>query len=187
MTGHAAIILAITVALIVIFLVARTTRNRELPGREPGFKLPAKLESAKLVLCEPEENLCVTQPFRMHGRPDEVYLKNGVLVPLDTKERNFEKVYDDDVIKLSAYGSILRNHHKWSRYKVSPYGYLRIRNRKTGRVSFAKVKLMSDRQLKEVKRRRDEVAFRGVTARTSENKNFCKGCAQRSRCPRPAA
>jgi hypothetical protein len=157
---------------------------RKKAGSE--FSLPGELKGARLVLCEPKDNLYVTAPFNMHGKPDEVYGVGNRLVVLDTKERNFAKVYDDDVVKLSMYASILRNHKDYRQYVSSTHAYLRIVNRQSRKVSFAKVDLLNDAQLLRLKQKRDAVVSGQVSPSTSRNKNFCKGCAQRKACPNPA-
>lgn len=158
--------------------------SRKRAGSE--FSLPNELKGARLVICEPKYNLYVTTPFNLHGKPDEVYGVGNRLVVLDTKERNFAKVYDDDVVKLSSYASILRNHKDYRRYGSSTHAYLRIVNRQTRKVSFAKVDLLTDTQLLRLKQKRDAVVSGRVSPATSRNKNFCKGCAQRKACPNPA-
>lgn len=179
--------IAYLIFVAVLFLaayVAAKLKNRA--GTRPsGLALPPELNGARLVLCEPKDNLYVSKPFELHGRPDEVYGVGERLVVLDTKERNIVRAYDDDVVKLSAYASILRNHPKYRKYGSSPHAYLRIVNRATRHVTFVKVALLNDAQLLMVKNRRDRIVSGSITPRTSTNRNFCRGCAQRPSCPSP--
>lgn len=175
------VLILFIVAAVLLYLGTRVPDQ----GRDVDtvhIDLPRELVGAKLVLCEPKSNLRTLKPFPIHGRPDEVYETNGTLVVLDTKVRSFSAARPEDVVKLSAYGAILRGTKKYSQYQVAPYGYLRIVNRETRKSTFIKVPLLSDMELIKVNERRLAL-YSGAPAKATNKKAFCLRCHQRSKCP----
>jgi|GEM_PF-4550737 hypothetical protein len=180
-------LLVLLVVLLVGCLGVYLLLERKPVAEKVGFALPSSLVGASLVLCEPKEVWAVTKPFPLHGRPDEVYLRNGVLVPLDTKTRARDVVYPVDVVKLSGYAAILRHHPAFEGTPVSSTGWIRVVNRSTGRVRHHQVELLTDNELLAIHRRRSDLLSKKATPRPATNPTYCRGCAQRSRCPSPRA
>lgn len=82
--------------------------------------MPIELQRA--VVFMNEQDIHMTEPVRLHGRVDQVYLTNSrLLVAVDTKTRNRHRTYASDVLQLSLYGVILRQ----SALPVANYGYIR--------------------------------------------------------------
>lgn len=98
---------------------------------------PAVLEGALLFLNE--QPIHISSPLKVHGRVDQVFkTPTGILVPIDTKNRDSILAFESDKIQLSIYGMILR--HKG--FKVSDNGYVRIPNK--GNPVYIPVKLGDD-------------------------------------------
>lgn len=82
----------------------------------------------------------------MHGRVDQVYqTKNGVLIPLDTKLRQVNHIYESDIIQLSVYRVILSHKYK---APVAKYGYVRtvVETADGDRVRYIKTNLLSEKK-----------------------------------------
>ncbi|HGN8816189.1 hypothetical protein [Salmonella enterica] len=107
--------------------------------------MPYELRSATLFLSE--QDISTTQPVPMHGRVDQVYqTKNGVLIPLDTKLRQVNHIYESDIIQLSVYRVILSHKYK---APVAKYGYVRtvVETADGDRVRYIKTNLLSEKEV----------------------------------------
>lgn len=109
-------VLWIFVLIIAPFVIAKVDqwRKRGIGDTWAWWKsenMPYELRSATLFLSE--QDISTTQPVPMHGRVDQVYkAKNGVLIPLDTKLRQVNHIYESDIIQLSVYRVILSHKYK---------------------------------------------------------------------------
>ncbi len=178
------IVLAGIALLLLLIVLSVGGRSAD---QQPRHTLPRELQGAKLFLCEPKENIATLKPFPLHGRPDEVYERDGELVVLDTKTRSKDRIYKADVVKLSGYAAILRNGDAFKRYRCAPHGFIRLVNRDTGWVSFHRVALLSDAELIKINNRRLALRAGQADPRFSSNRQYCRGCGQRQRCTRVAA
>lgn len=83
--------------------------------------LPGELNSAELYLSE--QDIHMTDPVALHGRPDQVFeMSGGQLIVVDSKVRSRHRAYEDDRIQLSVYATILRYGYGRS---VANYGFVR--------------------------------------------------------------
>ncbi len=177
------LIIILAIAVLVVVALATKSQGRNGKARARRHTLPDSLKGAKLILCEPKHSIRTLKPFPIHGRPDEVYALGKTLVPVDTKTRNVTTVRDADIVKLSAYGAILRHGRQFRGYQVAGYGYIRLINRKTGRVAFRRIKLMSDAELVALNERRLALREGKAVPRATTNRRMCGGCGQRAKCP----
>lgn len=102
-------VLWIFVLIIAPFVIAKVDqwRKRGIGDTWAWWKsenMPYELRSATLFLSE--QDISTTQPVPMHGRVDQVYkAKNGVLIPLDTKLRQVNHIYESDIISSRLPGN----------------------------------------------------------------------------------
>lgn len=83
----------------------------------------------------------------MHGRVDQVYqTKRGILIPLDTKLRQINHIYESDIIQLSVYQVILSHKYK---VPVAKYGYVRtvVETADGDKVRYIKTTLLSEKEV----------------------------------------
>jgi hypothetical protein len=179
------LLLILFISLVLLYQFYEVQKRKNQSKRDTQHTLPAALQGARLILCEPKHNLAIKQPFALHGRPDEVYELRGVMYPVDTKTRNNGRVYNADILKLSCYGLLLRGTARFSKYKLSEIGYIRLVNRKTGQIEFKKVSLMPSAQIEHVNNRRLSLIAGVSQCQSSSNPALCRGCYLRPNCPRP--
>ncbi|EPS8934101.1 hypothetical protein ACVJEA_002742 [Vibrio cholerae] len=143
-------VLWILVLIIAPFVIAKVDqwRKRGIGDTWAWWKsenMPYELRSATLFLSE--QDISTTQPVPMHGRVDQVYqTKNGVLIPLDTKLRQVNHIYESDIIQLSVYRVILSHKYK---APVAKYGYVRtvVETADGDRVRYIKTSLLSEKEV----------------------------------------
>ncbi|WP_407229578.1 hypothetical protein [Escherichia coli] len=143
-------VLWIFVLIIAPFVIAKVDqwRKRGIGDTWAWWKsenMPYELRSATLFLSE--QDISTTQPVPMHGRVDQVYkAKNGVLIPLDTKLRQVNHIYESDIIQLSVYRVILSHKYK---APVAKYGYVRtvVETADGDRVRYIKTNLLSEKEV----------------------------------------
>ncbi|WP_249554615.1 hypothetical protein [Shewanella sp. 8A] len=107
--------------------------------------MPPELRSATLFLSE--QDVSTTLPVPMHGRVDQVYqTKRGILIPLDTKLRQINHIYESDIIQLSVYQVILSHKYK---VPVAKYGYVRtvVETADGDKVRYIKTTLLSEKEV----------------------------------------
>jgi len=98
----------------------------------------------------------------MHGRVDQVYqTKGGVLIPLDTKLRQANHIFESDIIQLSVYRVILSHKYK---APVAKYGYVRtvVETADGDRVRYIKTNLLSEREVIKLWHRYQSIRYRKV-------------------------
>lgn len=93
-------------------------RNDNAPKNVPRI-----FNGAKLLFNEKE--ISMSSPFKLHGRVDQAFItKDGLVIPVDTKERGRIAWYESDKLQLSVYALILSA----MGYRVHTEGYIRIPN-----------------------------------------------------------
>ena len=101
--------------------------------------LPKELARARLRLVE--RDIFIDKPYAMAGRPDRVYkLPNGVLMPLEFKNRKRFVTYGTDIAELSLQAWMLRRCGR----ATSSHGYVTIRQRGSGEHRCLRVRLLDD-------------------------------------------
>lgn len=100
--------------------VASLERTRWLNGE----RMPRELRTSTLFMSEID--LRISEPRPLHGRVDQVFLTEAKeLLLIDTKTRSEFRVYDSDVIQLSAYRLMLDRLYG-SKYKIPCRAYVRV-------------------------------------------------------------
>ena len=140
--------------------------------------LPASLRGAALHLNE--RNLQLAEPIALSGRPDQVWLsRDGALVVTDTKTRRTPRVYDSDIVQLSAYAYMLR---RLEDRPVHPVAY--VRTPATLGSRFVPVDLLPDEAIEALHARYHAVAGGRTDPRCNAGEALCGHCGHRPRCPR---
>lgn len=146
------------VGLIGLFLIAaRKTllalqhkkRQKHWRNQAEMEAMPPELANMTVIGAEVPIRTGRRTPVRIHGRADLI-LRNAQdeLVVLETKTRNQHRTYFSDTVQLSCYAYCLR--HGRTPRKTSPFGWVRIVNRKTGEVKYKKVRLLDEERLKRI-------------------------------------
>lgn len=139
--------------------------------------LPEELKGAKLVMSE--RTVERRRPVHVRGRPDEVWMRDGRRIIIETKSRA-GRVFASDRTQLAAYAYILRAD---GGPPLAPHGYVRFTG--GGTVTFQKVKLKPDDTVIEAHRRLQRVLQKRETPRFATSAALCKGCGHIARCPNP--
>lgn len=138
--------------------------------------LPAELRAGTLL--GSEVNFHADVPFPVTGRLDRVYqLRNGQHTPVEYKNREAARLHDSDRAQLSLQAWLLRRNGK----ATSPFGYLVVRERKSGRKKSLKVELMDDAACERMIWRHIEVK-EGRASPQRVRDARCKSCGHNSVC-----
>lgn len=132
------IVFAFIIIAVIVFYVFYAKRGKTLSStHSEADRIPVELQGAKCVMNE--QNISVRKPTALHGRVDQVFeMKNGRWVVVDTKRRNYNKVFPSDIVQLTVYAVILANNG----HPVAPYGYIRLVNQ-AGIANYKKVTLFT--------------------------------------------
>lgn len=137
---------------------------------------PEALKRGRCV--QVEQDLRVDEPFRIIGRPDQVYrLADGLHVPVDAKNRDHHRVYETDKAELSLQAWLLRRHGM----PTAGYGYIAATNRRTGERRALKVDLGDDAYCERMIRRYFDLIEGRVAPRASRGAK-CRTCGHASYC-----
>lgn len=138
--------------------------------------LPPELATAKVA--QVERTLFVHAPFRVVGRPDQVYrLPDGLHVPVECKNRDAHRVYETDVAQLSLQAWMLR----LNGYATADFAFVAVNSRGTGRRKAIKVQLRDDAYCEWLIRRYIDVTQYRVQPRQSRG-GKCNSCGYRALC-----
>lgn len=138
--------------------------------------LPAELRRGKMVGVE--KSLHAEAPFPVTGRLDRVYqLANGLHTPMEFKNRDTTRLHDSDLAQLSLQSWLLRRNG----HKTASFGYLVVRERKTGRKKALKVNLRDDAYCDQLIRRYLEVQS-GMEKPRKVRDGRCKSCGHYGVC-----
>jgi CRISPR-associated exonuclease Cas4 len=160
-------LLVVVVACVVAFMLRR--------GLSRSW-LPEELRSAELVLIE--ENLRTTVPYRVVGRPDQVFKRaDGIHIPLENKNRDVDRVYETDRAELSLQAWLLRR----LGMRTADYGYVAIGIRGASKRVVRRVELMSDAQCASLIERHIAVVSGASKPRKSRGAK-CKTCGHAQAC-----
>ncbi|MEM1380294.1 MAG: Dna2/Cas4 domain-containing protein [Pseudomonadota bacterium] len=167
------VLLALGAAALVLILVV-------LRGGEAGDGdlLPPELKGARLVISE--KTIERKRPVAVRGRPDEVWVKDGRRVIIETKSRA-GGVYPADRMQLAAYAYILRGD---GGMPLSAYGYIRFTGGAEG-PRFQKVKLKPDDDVIAAHRKLQRILRGKDTPEFARQAALCGGCGHIDRCPSP--
>jgi CRISPR/Cas system-associated exonuclease Cas4 (RecB family) len=138
--------------------------------------LPSELRNGKLIAIE--KSLHTDVPYPVTGRFDRVYqLASGQHAPLEYKNRDITRLFESDRAQLSLQAWVLRRNGK----PTAPFGFLVVRERKTGQKKAVKVDLGDDAYCERLIRRHIEVrSGRAKPNRARDGR--CKACGHRDVC-----
>lgn len=152
----ALLLLIVGVIWLIVWAIRKFTRNSPSPLQHPKTNLsersaryhdlstPRALDGAVIFINE--ESISTESPRPLHGKPDQVFrLTNGVLLPVETKNRARARFYLSDQIQLSAYATILRGNG----HVVANWGYVRVPRGPRDAV-WLEVPLFNDLQLEKI-------------------------------------
>lgn len=162
---------------IVITLVITAAYWLYLNWREPSDDWrPIELKAGKVVMIE--KDLRIDHPYPVIGRPDQVYrIENGLHLPVEYKNRNNYQIHDTDTAQLSLQAWLLRHNGM----PTTDYGFMLIKNRKTGERRAIYVSLEDDVYCAKLVKRYLNV----IERRELPEKNFspkCWTCGHRMTC-----
>ncbi|NRA30557.1 MAG: PD-(D/E)XK nuclease family protein [Parvularculaceae bacterium] len=137
--------------------------------------LPDELKGAKLVMSE--KTVERLRPVRVRGKPDEVWMKDGQRIIVETKSRK-GRVFEGDRMQIAAYAYMLRGD---GGPPLAPFGFVRF----TGgeEPSFAKVKLKPDEAVIDAHRRLQKLTKGKAKPDFASAVAMCRGCGHARRCP----
>lgn len=189
MNAMVMLVLGVLLLLVVVglFLMAQpgATPQEEYEAGERQA-MPEELALATLVLSE--SKLFVAGPNAIVCRVDQVYeTQDGRLIPVESKTRTRNVVFDTDRVELSIQAYMLRHAApgRLRRCRSSEYGYVRIRHPEGG-VRYHRSRLLSDEAVLSLRQRRLDLETGRVEPRGSDSPGMCMKCASRSRCPKVA-
>ncbi len=141
---------------------------------------PPELRGAKVIANE--RSFAISQPVRLHGRPDQVLcLKSGVLAVLDTKRRAAPRVFESDRVQLSGNRMLIAGQRKFRRSTVAAFGYIRFVDDKRN-VKIVRVDLYTDAEVVRRYRRAAAIDARRIAPKPTPSPALCRGCGHVYRC-----
>ena len=173
-SAWALLTLAFALGLIVALRRRRIARadHIERVGR------PADLRDVELIYLEKRFDLW--EPVRISARLDRAYrMPSGVIVLLELKTRNVDRVFPSDVIQLSAQRMALE---RQTRQAVAHYGYV-VAQTPDGARKAHRVQLVSGEVLVGLVRRREAILAGRIRPRPAASVGVCRACAYRFVCP----
>ncbi len=139
--------------------------------------IPSELAASNLVFAE--KSFSITHPIQLMTRVDRVYDDGSALALLELKTRRSNRIFESDIIELSAQRLALRYN---TGQQVHEYGYVVLLNAESRRQSVHKVALYSEKRLIEIARRR-RLLLDGAIAPTGPGKGtYCKHCEYQAEC-----
>lgn len=180
-----ALLLVLVILGLALFFVieARRIGDRARQQRSDA-SWPADLK--RLVMSE--QPLGIDHPLPLCGTPDEVYFnRDHRLVAVETKTRDYARVYLSDRIQLSVYAVLLR----YARHRMLPlgpgravagYGYVRIVT--PHGVKWRAVELLTLAQVRGLVRRQLSLEQGREAPRGARHAGLCRSCVYRLICPK---
>jgi len=168
---------AVTIAIAVLLLAAAwyVWYRTKVTGKaqwEAQEQRPQILRQSKLRFSE--QRMRCNRPVPLSGRIDQAYeLPDHSLVLVDTKTRQWAKVYFSDTIQLSVYAVILRA-QGWT---VQPTAY--VRHVWNGRVQYLRVSLLPTEAIVEMYHHRGRLFNNPGMASLARYPALCRTCGQR--------
>jgi CRISPR/Cas system-associated exonuclease Cas4 (RecB family) len=167
-------------AMVAAILFLRRYETRRWRSKEP---LPQELAGARLWASE-KEFRC-NRPIRLRGRVDQVYrTRERILVPVETKRRQRQVVYESDRLQLSQYRLLLL--HRFAAIfmptAVAGYGYVRLVTPEG--LHYERVELMTTEEVARVYDRYLDIMSGKTKPHYCDAIRFCDSCAYRQYCPR---
>jgi len=118
-------------------------------------------------------------PVRLLARIDRAYDNGLAIVLLELKVRRSIRVYQSDIIELSAQRAVLRSS---TGREVAPYGFVLLLHPTTRRKSVHKVTLLSAGEVATLAIRRRQLIDGLVSARRPRNSAICSTCEYAKEC-----
>jgi CRISPR-associated exonuclease Cas4 len=180
------VVVVVAITLLLFLAPSRPTGQGSYADSERRY-MPEEIARGRLVLSE--QLLRTRAPAKIVAKPDQVYLTPaGLLVPVETKTRALDRVYEGDQVELSVQAFALRHGRvaQLGRYQVASYGYVRIK-RQGHPPSYHRVQLHSDEQVVAMRQRRLDLEQGRVQPAGPASPRICPKCAKRATCPRMAA
>lgn len=143
---------------------------------------PRALASAELVYME--KLFRIDHPIRLVAKLDRAYrLRSGSLVLVELKTRGRDRLYETDIIQLSAQKLVIEVQ---TGQTVEPYAFVSVL-RPTGwrALRHHRVALLDADEVVALHRRREAILAGHVAPRYARSCNACDRCAFRSGCDRP--
>ncbi|MFM8898403.1 MAG: PD-(D/E)XK nuclease family protein [Burkholderiales bacterium] len=179
MTMQLVLVLGAFLSLIVALMV---WRQRQGDSQAKSAGLPVALKDARLAYAE---RLFRSPRFNggwvISARVDRVYRNSsGLLVQVELKTRAADKVYQSDVIELSAQRFAIEGHPG---ERVSDAAYVFVKSVRFPNGRFHKVGLMPRELVVDLAVRRERLLAGADLPYGSDNGRLCEGCSFRWECP----
>lgn len=141
-------------------------------------RMPAEIANGRLVMSE-DKLRAELGGVLVYGRSEQVYrVPSGELVPVESKTRQYSKVYDSDIIQTSLQAQALRATHR----RVAEHGYVRTWNRRTKQVRYHRIQLLPERMLRSLVERYFDIIEGRRTPIRQQNRKACTSCQYKERC-----
>lgn len=168
----------LTLVMALGMIVALRRRRAARAGGMERASRPSDLRDAKLLYLE--KRFDMSEPVRLSTKLDRAYrMPSGLVVLLELKTRNVNRVFPSDVIQLSAQRLALE---RGTRQVVAHYGYV-VAQTPDGAREAHRVQLVSGEAVIALVRRREAILAGRINPRPAASVRMCSICAYRSICP----
>jgi len=167
-------------ALVIAILIVAAHQIRLGQLQTIMNELPRQLERATLLYSE--RLLVIERPFKLFGRVDQVWAREGgQLIVADTKTREVVRYYYSDRLQLTGYAFLLKYHPDTRARSIGSYGFLRIPQGR--KAIYIKVPLLSERTYRNHLQHHRALTLGTARPRPATSALICQGCGHVNRCP----
>lgn len=144
--------------------------------------MPAVLANARLALSE--VRLTTELPVPLVARVDQVYVSDGLAIPVDTKRRRVARAYPYDIVEVSVQAVVMRRARPQALRGalVAQFGFIRVVTSDTAQPTYLRIELLSEEQLVEIARRRQALLSGTYRPLGPSSARICSTCGHRDRC-----
>ena len=168
----------LTVVMALGMIVALRRRLAAGADRMERASRPSDLRDAELLYLE--KRFDMSEPVRLSTRLDRAYrMPSGLVVLLELKTRNVNRVFPSDVIQLSAQRLALE---RQTRQVVAHNGYV-VAQMPDGSREAHRVQLVSGEVVVALVKRREAILAGRINPRPAISVGMCSTCAYRNICP----
>lgn len=144
--------------------------------------MPAVLANARLALSEVK--LTTELPIPLVARVDQVYVADGLAIPVDSKRRRVARTYPYDIVEVSVQAVVMRRARPQALRgaQVAQFGFIRVVTSDTAQPTYLRIELLSEEQLVAIARRREAVLAGSQPPVGPSSTRICSTCGHRDRC-----
>ena len=162
--------------LAIVIATARFLLHRRARREEQAW-LPKELIGAEIAYAE--KTFWTKKPFPLVARADRGYVVRGEIILTELKTRRYARVYESDVIELSAQKLAIEMN---TGRQVSNGGFVLTQGLSGGHRVTHGVRLLSRKQIEAIAKRRKAILEGRVQPKFAQSEGLCHQCSYQAQC-----